>query len=147
MASDGQRYLISKKKKKKKTNEITEISTPPAFSSIHSKSKEVRSVDDPFIKNKTPFQLGMILLELESEDSLARIAERGQINGSDTQDSREFRAHRVQVPESHDGGTLRTDYGRIVRMCLDCDFGLGLNESLDDRRLQKTFYPQLICQF
>ncbi len=139
--------------KKKPTGRTKSLESPhlQLFHQSTGKNKEVRSVDDPSIKNKTLFQLGMILLELEFEDSLERIAERWQISGSGTQGSQgsqESLAHRLQVPKYHAGENLGTNYGKIVRMCLDCDFGLGLNEySLDDRQLQKAFYLRIICQF
>ena len=103
---------------------------------------------DPFIKNPILFRLGMILLELEFEDSLEGIAETCNPNRAENQDPQESWARRLLIPKSRAGEKLGTDYGRIVRMCLDCDFGLGLLDcSLDDRRLQKAFYVQIVCQF
>ena len=46
------------------------------------------------------------------------------------------------------GTQLGTLYGRIVRMCLDCDFGLGLEEyRLEDRRVQRVFYERVVRVF
>lgn len=103
---------------------------------------------DPFIKNPTLFRLGMILLELEFEDSVEGIAERCNPNRAENEDPQASWARRLLIPKSRAGDRLGTDYGRIVRMCLDCDFGLGLLDcSLDDPRLQKAFYVQIVCQF
>lgn len=108
--------------------------------------------NDPFIKNQTLFQLGMILLELEFEESLDIITNmwNNQLVPGTTQESNnnESWARRLLAPKFHAGEKLGPDYGRIVRMCLDCDFGLGLSDySLDDDQLQKAFYLQIVCQF
>lgn len=108
--------------------------------------------NDPLIKNQTLFQLGMILLALEFEEPLEGITNRwdkhavsGETQDSNNQDSW---ARRLLVPKFHAGEKLGPNYGRIVRMCLDCDFGLGLPDySLDDDQLQKAFYLQIVCQF
>lgn len=107
---------------------------------------------DPFIKNQTLFQLGMILLELEFEESLEGITKRWDkhvVSGT-TQDCNNNGswARRLIAPKFHAGDKLGPDYGRIVRMCLDCDFGLGLSDySLDNDKLQEAFYLQIVCQF
>lgn len=108
--------------------------------------------NDPFIKNQTLFQLGMILLELEFEESLDTISNmwNTQLVPDTTQECNkdESWAHRLHVPKFHAGEKLGPDYGRIVRMCLDCDFCLGLCDySLDDDQLQKAFYLKIVCQF
>lgn len=104
--------------------------------------------NDPFIKNQTLFQLGMILLELEFEASLDTISNmwNTQLVPETTQEcnKNESRAHRLYEPKFHAGEKLGPDYGRIVRMCLDCDFGLGLS---DYSLLQKAFYLKIVCQF
>lgn len=54
---------------------------------------------------------------------------------------------RLLVPKRHAGENLGVKYGGIVRMCLDCDFGLGLSEySLHNKALQKAFYLQTVYQ-
>lgn len=112
-------------------------------------SKTVSTIyDDRSIKNKTLFQLGAILLELEFEDSLEAIIERWSTTLPDAQDMMGSLSDRLLVPKRHAGENLGVKYGRIVRMCLDCDFGLGLPEySLHDKALQKAFYLQTVCQF
>lgn len=108
--------------------------------------------NDDLIKNQTLFQLGMILLAVEFEVPLEGITNKwNNLAGSEeTQDSnnKESWARRLLVPKFHAGEMLGPDYGRIVRMCLDCDFGLGLSDnSLDNLELQKAFYLQIVCQF
>lgn len=103
--------------------------------------------DDRLIKNKTLFQLGTILLVLEFEDSLEAIIEKWNTTFPNAQDAMGSLTDRLLVPKRHAGENLGVKYGRIVRMCLDCDFGLGLSEySLHDKTLQKAFYLQTIYQ-
>lgn len=113
------------------------------------KEKEGRPmVGDPFIKNETLFRLGMILLELEFEDTVEGISEKCNPLGPGNQNPHESLARRLLTPKYRAGDQMGTDYGRIVRMCLDCDFGLGLHDySLDDRQVQRAFYLQIVCQF
>lgn len=113
------------------------------------KAKEGRSaVGDPFIKNETLFRLGMILLELEFEDTIEGIREKCSPFGPGKQDLHESLTRRLLTPKYRAGEQMGTDYGRMVRMCLDCDFGLGLHEySLEDRQVQRAFYLQVVCQF
>lgn len=100
-----------------------------------------------FIRNKTLFQLGTILLELEFEDSLEAIIEKWNTAFPNAQDNMGSLTDRLLVPKRHAGENLGVECGRIVRMCLDCDFGLGLSEySLRDEALQKTFYLQTVYQ-
>lgn len=95
----------------------------------------------------------MILLELEFEESLEGITNRWNklANSGKTQvsnNNKESWARRLLAPKFHAGEKLGPDYGRIVRMRLDCDFGLGLSDySLDDDQLQKAFYLQIEFQF
>lgn len=104
--------------------------------------------DDRSIKNKTLFQLGTILLELEFEDSLESIVERWNTTLPRTEHVTGSLTDRLLVPKRHAGENLGVKYGKIVRMCLDCDFGLGLSDySLNDKALQKAFYLQTVCQF
>lgn len=107
--------------------------------------EESSAVGDPFIKNETLFRLGMILLELEFEDTVEGIGEKWNPLGPRKQDPHESLARNVLIPKYRAGDQMGTDYGRIVRMCLDCDFGLGLHDySLDDRQVQRAFYLQIV---
>lgn len=104
--------------------------------------------DDRLIKNKTLFQLGTLLLELEFEDSLDAIIDKWNTTFPNAPDVTSSLTDRLLFPKRHAGENLGVKYGEIVRMCLDCDFGLGLSEySLDDEALQKAFYLQTVCQF
>lgn len=104
--------------------------------------------DDQSIKNKTLFQLGTTLLELEFEDSLEAIVERWNTTLPSTEHMTISLSDRLLAPKRHAGESLGIRYGRIVRMCLDCDFGLGLSEySLTNKALQKAFYLQTVCEF
>lgn len=111
-------------------------------------SKTVSAIyDDRLIKNKTLFQLGTILLELEFEDSLEALIEKWNTTFPNAQDAMGSLTDRLLVPKRHAGENLGVKYGGIVRMCLDCDFGLGLSEySLHNEALQKAFYLQTVYQ-
>ena len=57
-------------------------------------------------------------------------------------------ARQVINPKARAGIEMGIEYGRIVRMCLDCDFGLGLaSYSLDNEQLQRAFYVRVVRQF
>ena len=107
-----------------------------------------QTTTDPLVKNETLFRLGMILLELEFEDSLEKIIGKFKIHGVAPEGPEVSLSQQLLLPKHRAGEEMGTDYGRMVRMCLDCDFGLGLHQySLDDRQLQRAFYLQVVCQF
>ena len=90
----------------------------------------------------------MILLELEFEESLETIIEKFKIHGRTHEGPEISLSQQVLLPKHRAGEEMRTDYGRMVRICLDCDFGLGLHKySLGDEQWQRAFYLQLVCQF
>ncbi|KAH0559285.1 hypothetical protein GP486_004201 [Trichoglossum hirsutum] len=111
------------------------------------KQKSHAITEDVWVKNETLFRLGVILLELEFEASLEAIIQELRVDGIPQAPDAPL-AHQLLIPKRHAGERMGTLYGRIVRMCLDCDFGLGLdNYSLSDPRLQRLFYSQIVCQF
>ena len=90
----------------------------------------------------------MVLLELEFEDSLKTIIEKFKIHGLTHEGPEISLSQQVLVPKHRAGEEMRTDYGRMVRICMDCDFGLGLHKySLDDEQWQTAFYLQPVCQY
>ena len=145
---------------------------------------------DGLIKNEMLHCLGVVLLEIEFEDTLESLILDSTLGGvPDIQ--------QMILLKRRAGRELGTLYGRIIRMCLDCDFGLGyvflesifprlnlvmssvrsvsegrnlypapklsaphqtsktdweiyssLDEyNLDDSRVQKVFYSQVVRQF
>lgn len=96
---------------------------------------------DGWIKNEMLYCLGIVLLEIEFEDTLENLVLEFKLDGvADLQ--------QLMMLKRRAGRELGTLYGRIIRMCLDCDFGLGLDEyNLDDPRVQKIFYSQVVRQF
>lgn len=85
--------------------------------------------------------LGVVLLEIEFEDTLESLIVDPTLDGA--ADLQQLILH-----ERRAGREVGTLYGRIIRMCLDCDFGLDLDAyTLDDPRVQKIFYSQLVRQF
>ncbi|KAF3015299.1 hypothetical protein E8E14_008148 [Neopestalotiopsis sp. 37M] len=102
---------------------------------------------DPWIKNPILFGLGVMLLELEYEMPIESIMSLLSKNAPSSR-SEESLAERLLTVKYSAGNQMGTSYGRIVRMCLDCDFGLGLREySLKDTMLQRRYYTQIILEF
>ena len=96
---------------------------------------------DAWIKNEMLYCLGVVLLEIEFEDTLESLLVDSTLDGVAS-------LQHLMLLKRRAGRELGTLYGRIIRMCLDCDFGLGLDEyTLDDPRVQKIFYSQVVRQF
>ncbi len=99
------------------------------------------SGDHGRIKNEMLYCLGVVLLEIEFEDTLESLIVDSSLDGAAS-------LQQLMLLKRRAGRELGTLYGRIIRMCLDCDFGLGLDEyTLDDPRVQKIFYSQVVRQF
>ena len=99
------------------------------------------SGNDGRIKNEMLYCLGVVLLEIEFEDTLESLIVDSTLDGA-------ANLQQLMLLKRRAGRELGTLYGRIIRMCLDCDFGLGLDEyTLDDPRVQKIFYAQVVRQF
>lgn len=90
--------------------------------------------------------LCVLLLEIEFGDTLDSLIQKSKLNG----------LSQINAPltngllflKKHAGEQLGTLYGSIVRICLDCDFGLGLDGySLDDPCAQKVFHARIVRQF
>ncbi|ETS74066.1 hypothetical protein PFICI_13932 [Pestalotiopsis fici W106-1] len=117
--------------------------------SVLGKAKQTVSEQhtDPWIKNPILFGLGVILLELEYEMPIESIISLLSKHAPSSR-SGESLAERLLTVKYSAGNQMGTSYGRIVRMCLDCDFGLGLREySLKDTMLQRRYYTQIILEF
>lgn len=96
---------------------------------------------DTWIKNDMLYCRGVVLLEIEFEDTLESLLVDSTLGGV-------ANLQHLMLLKRRAGRELGTLYGRIIRMCLDCDFGLGLDEyTLDDPRVQKIFYSQVVRQF
>ncbi len=86
------------------------------------KDRERQStLNDPWVKNEILFRLGMISLELEFEDSLEKIIEKSRVHDLPHEGSETLLSKRLLLPKHRAGEEMGTDYGRIVRICLDCD--------------------------
>ena len=113
-------------------------------SSLVASSKQ--TPDDGWVKNQMLYCLGVILLEIEFGDRLEDLIEWTRLPGTPQLDQPLMR--QLQMLKRRSGEQLGTLYGRIVRMCLDCDFGLGLDEyTLQDPHVQRAFYSQVIVPF
>lgn len=97
-------------------------------------------------KNELIYRLGIMLLELEFEDNVSNLIEKSMSDG--TPPIEMFRAESLVLLKRRAGEHLGTLYGRIVRMCLDCDFGLGLEEYGFERGdVKRVFYESVVLRF
>ncbi|KAK5659987.1 hypothetical protein OQA88_13453 [Cercophora sp. LCS_1] len=118
----------------------------PGSGSTDTTAAELRSLD-PRAKNLTLFALGILLLELEFGSPIESIIKQAQ-DPVYFPNKAPGLADGILTIRRLAGREMGTTYGRIVRMCLDCDFGLGLREySLRDVMLQKRYYLQVISEF
>lgn len=104
-------------------------------------SERISLGDGGLIKNEMLYCLGVVLLEIEFEDTLESLIVDSTLDGA-------ANLQQLMLLKRRAGRERGTLYGSIIRMCLDCDFGLGLDEyTLDDPRVQKVFYSQVVRQF
>ena len=88
------------------------------------------------------FRLGVMMLELAHKaplDTLRLPCDLG--GGSDARNVEFFAARRLS--ELIDS-SMGCSYGRIVRQCLQCDFGRG--NDFGDPKLQAVFYEEVVCE-
>ena len=79
------------------------------------------SPENDWVKNRMLYCLGIMLLEIEFGDRLENLVESSKLPGSPQLD--EPLTRQLQLLKRRSGEQLGTLYGRMVRMCLDCDFG------------------------
>lgn len=79
------------------------------------------SPESDWVKNRMLHCLGIMLLEIEFGDRLENLVESSKLPGSPQLD--EPLTRQLQLLKRRSGEQLGTLYGRMVRMCLDCDFG------------------------
>ena len=130
--------------------ENPQVTKAPHLHSLGNKANVLshgnRNLEDSWVKNQMLYCLGIVLLEIEFGDRLENLIEWTKLPDSPRLD--EPLTRQLQLLKRRSGEQLGTLYGRIVRMCLDCDFGLGLDEyTLQDPRVQKVFYSQVVTQF
>ena len=77
--------------------------------------------ESDWVKNRILYCLGIMLLEIEFGDRLENLVESSKLLGSPQLD--EPLTRQLQLLKRRSGEHLGTLYGRMVRMCLDCDFG------------------------
>jgi hypothetical protein len=100
----------------------------------------------PLNKNELIHRLGIMLLELEFGITMPTLEE-GKISDEVELLDSQLLPSPLLLLRQRAGEQMGTVYGRIVRMCLDCDFGLGLEEyRLDDPEVQKVFYARIVRQ-
>ncbi|KAL8785152.1 MAG: hypothetical protein Q9195_008744, partial [Heterodermia aff. obscurata] len=85
------------------------------------KSHATNSAENDWVKNRMLYCLGIMLLEIEFGDRLENLVDSSKLSGSPQLD--EPLTRQLQLLKRRSGEQLGTLYGRMVRMCLDCDFG------------------------
>jgi hypothetical protein len=92
--------------------------------------------------NPLLFGLGVVLLELAFQAPLQSLQKPADLaNGEGPHFTEFFCARRLSKTI---GSSMGSSYGKIVRKCLNCDFGEG--DDLSAPRLQSAFYEQIICE-
>ena len=91
---------------------------------------------------QTLFRLGVMMLELAHKAPLRTLQQPCDFeDGNEARYSEFFAARRLgELIDSSMGGT----YGKIVRQCLQCDFGRG--SDFGDPKLQAVFHEEVICE-
>ena len=95
------------------------------------------------IRNQLLFRLGVVLLELAYKAPLPTLQQPCDLEvGKAAQYSEFFTARRLGELV---GAKMGRPYGKIVRQCLECDFGQG-NHDLSDVQLQGAVYNDVVCE-
>jgi hypothetical protein len=84
-------------------------------------------------QNETMFNLGVILLELGYDAPLQYLRQEEDIQGGASSYTDFFTAKRLGLSAVRE---LDSTYGKLVKKCLDCDFGVG--DDLDSVELQNA---------
>lgn len=92
------------------------------------------------------YKIGIVLLEIEFEATLHKLILDSKIEGPT--DIHPPLTQPLPLLKRRAGSQLRTPHGRIIRVFLDCDVRLALDDyTLDDPRVQKILYSQIVRQF
>ena len=95
------------------------------------------------IRNQLLFRLGVVLLELAYKAPLPTLQQPCDLEvGKAAQYSEFFTARRLGELVS---AKMGRPYGKIVRQCLECDFGQG-HHDLSDVQLQGAVYNDIVCE-
>lgn len=87
--------------------------------------------------------MGVILLELAYQAPLANLRTKEDLRNRETHADMDFQtARRLSQGIITDFGS---SYAKVVRQCLNCDFGQGTAD-LRDPDLQAVFYSDVICK-
>ncbi|KAL6716240.1 hypothetical protein ACLMJK_005806 [Lecanora helva] len=114
----------------------------PVRSSAFADPSEMATFDPPFIQNAILFNLGVVLLELASEQLIQQMRrEADHIPGSPPEMADCIAAFR-QVKENQ--VYLGPKYSEIIRKCLHCDFGHGWD--LRNPSLQEAVYREVVSE-
>jgi hypothetical protein len=104
---------------------------------------DTENVTKHLIRNPYLFSLGVTLIELAFQAPLRSLYNSKDLtNGQPNTLSDFFVACRLSKTMS---SSLGPAYGKVVRKCLECDFGQGTND-LNDGKLQAIFYQDVVCE-
>ena len=94
-----------------------------------------------FAPNPVLFGLGVVLTELAYTAPLQSLQQPSDHENGENKYTEFFVAKRLG---SSIGREMGSTYGKIVKKCLQCDFGCG--DDLNDPELQAGFYREVICE-
>ena len=104
---------------------------------------ESTTTSHSLIRNQLLFRLGVVLLELAYKAPLPTLQQPCDLEvGKAAQYSEFFTARRLGELV---GAKMGRPYGKIVRQCLECDFGQG-HHDLSDVQLQSAVYNDIVCE-
>lgn len=125
--------------------------TEPHFSVQVSKEPRAQletheSKIQPYADNQILFGLGVVLLELGYESTMASLLSLADIEQTDpkhSEASREFMQARRLAASTVLSHKMGAAYRRLVQRCLRCDFGCGTD--LNTLHLQERFFRDVVC--
>lgn len=125
--------------------------TEPHFSVQVSKESRAllenhESKIQPYADNQILFGLGVVLLELGYESTMAGLhsfSDTEQIDPKHSEASCEFMQAKRLAASAMLSRKMGSAYNRIVNKCLRCDFGAG--QDLNTLHLQERFFKDVVC--
>ena len=110
---------------------------------IEQGNQDVENVVGHMIRNPYLFSLGVVLIELALQAPLRSLYKSSDmINGQCNALSDFLVASRLSETISSSLGPM---YGKIVRKCLNCDFGQGTSD-LGNEKLKAAVYQDVVCE-
>jgi len=120
-----------------------QVGSATSLKAIEQGNQDVDNVVSHMIRNPYLFNLGVVLIELALQAPLRSLYRSSDmINGQYNAISDFLVASRLSETISSSLGPM---YGKIVRKCLNCDFGQGPND-LGNEKLKAAVYQDVVCE-